>query len=107
MLVEKIEVPAVEKGQEATPKNDRSLVEMNGVDQVHHASPKAELPKDGRDDDFFGFFRMEPLQNKAAAKREAGDKTQYGPPARTPIKPRDVTVEERGEKTFSGWVHQK
>ena len=102
VLVEQVKIPPVEEGQKAIGKDQGRPVDMNKVDEVHHAAPKTELPKDGRDDDFFGLFRMEPLQDKAAAKSEAGDKAQYGPPAGTQIEPRKVGAEERGEKTFGG-----
>ena len=105
MLVEQVKIPSVEEGQKAIGKDQGCPVDVNKVDKVHDTAPKAELPKDGRDDDFFGPFGMEPLQDKAAAEREAGDKAQDGPPVGTEIKPRKVRVEERGEKAFGGWVH--
>ena len=102
MLVEQEKIPTVEEGQKAIGKDQGRPVDVNKVDEVHHAAPKTELPKDGRDDDFFGSLRMEPLQDKTAAKSEAGDKAQYGPPDGTPIEPGNVGAEERGEKTFGG-----
>ena len=80
MPVKQEKISPVEEGQKATTKNDRGLVEMDGVDQVHHASPKTELPEDGRDDDFFGFFGMDPLQDKATAECGIGEKAKNGPP---------------------------
>ena|SRR5258708_38374939 len=98
--VEQVEIPPVEEGQEAAAENDRGLVEMDGVDEIHHTSPKTELPEDGGDDDLFGFFRMQPLEDEASAERDVGEKPKNRPPHRLPIKPGNVGIEERGEKTF-------
>ena len=105
MPVEEVEIAAVEEGQEEIREDERRAVEVNEIDDVHHAAPETEMPEERGHDDLSGALGMEPLQDEPAAEGETGGEAEEGPPAGAPIEPRDVGRNEGREEAFGGWVH--
>jgi hypothetical protein len=100
VAIKHIKVPRVDEGQKAIGENQRCAVDVNEIDNVHQAAPETEMPENRWDDDFLRLLRMDPLQDEASAKREAGEEAQRGPPAGTVIEPRKIRADKRCEKTF-------
>ena len=101
VLVEQEQVSPIEEGQETIGEDQWGAINMDEVDEIHHAAPEAEMPEDGWNNDLLGLLRVDPLQDEATAESKASDETENGPPAGTPIEPWDIGADERGQKTFA------
>ena len=75
----KVNIPAVNYKAQDLRGSEHYILDMDRIDENHHAADDAEIPESYRDHYHFLFFRSPPLHAESQEKNELSREPEYDP----------------------------